>query len=93
MVGRPLLRLNGLLTVHLLAAALTQREPPHKTYDRDQHRAGVGDAGDVVHRGGMAAVERWLAKFGQPDKWSFCLRAARVPRIRSDHDETSSPDA
>jgi len=37
--------------------------------------------------------QRWLAKFGQPDKWSFCLRAARVPRIRSDHDETSSPDA
>ena len=36
--------------------------------------------------------QRWLAKFGQVDKWSFCLRAARMPRIRSDHDETSTPD-
>ena len=26
------------------------------------------------------------------DKWKFCLRAARMPRIRSDHDETSTPD-
>src|SRR5271165_6809531 len=34
--------------------------------------------------------ERWLAKFGQVDKWNFCLRAARVPRVRRDHDETSS---
>jgi len=37
-------------------------------------------------------TERWLAKFGQVDKWSFCLRAASMPRIRSDHDETSPPD-
>jgi len=36
--------------------------------------------------------ERWLANFGQVDKWSFCLRAASMPRIRSDHDETSPPD-
>jgi hypothetical protein len=36
--------------------------------------------------------QRWLAKFGQVDKWSFCLRAASMPRIRSDHDETSPPD-
>jgi len=41
----------------------------------------------------MDLRERWLAKFGQVDKWNFCLRAARVPRFRSDHDETSSPDA
>ena len=33
--------------------------------------------------------ERWPAKFGQVDKWNFCLRAARVPRISSDNDETS----
>jgi TolB-like protein len=37
-------------------------------------------------------TERWLAKFGQVDKWNFCLRAARMPRIRSDDDETSTPD-
>jgi hypothetical protein len=39
-----------------------------------------------------ALSQRWPAKFGQVDKWNFCLRAARVPRIRSDNDETSSPD-
>jgi transposase len=38
------------------------------------------------------STERWLAKFGQVDKWSLCLRAARMPQIRSDHDETSTPD-
>src|SRR5215218_4087465 len=37
-------------------------------------------------------IERWLVKFGQVDKWSFCLRAARMPRIRSNHDETIPPD-
>ena len=32
--------------------------------------------------------QRWPAKFGQVDKWKLCLRAARMPRIGSDHDET-----
>jgi hypothetical protein len=32
--------------------------------------------------------QRWSAKFGQTDKWKICLRAARVPQIRSDNDET-----
>jgi hypothetical protein len=27
-------------------------------------------------------VQRWSAKLGQADKWNFCLRAARMPRIR-----------
>jgi hypothetical protein len=35
----------------------------------------------------------WLAKFGQVDKWSFCLKAARVPQIRSDNGETGTSDA
>jgi len=30
------------------------------------------------------ARERWSAKFGQVDKWRICLRAAMMPRIRSD---------
>jgi hypothetical protein len=25
-----------------------------------------------------AEVKRWLGKFGQRDKWSFCLTAARM---------------
>jgi hypothetical protein len=28
--------------------------------------------------------QKWLVKFGKIDKWNFCLRAARLPRIRSD---------
>src|SRR5690349_18109172 len=31
----------------------------------------------------------WLGKFGQIDKWKICLRAARMPHIRSDNGETS----
>jgi hypothetical protein len=37
--------------------------------------------------------ERWSAKFGQVDKWEICLKAARMPRIRSDHGKTIPPDA
>src|ERR1043165_2909712 len=38
-------------------------------------------------------VQRWLGKFGQADKWKICLRAARMPRIRSDNGKASTPDA
>ncbi|MEA2731414.1 MAG: hypothetical protein QOF70_5889, partial [Acetobacteraceae bacterium] len=38
-------------------------------------------------------IQRWPGKFGQADKWSFCLRAARVPHIRSDNGKTSTSDA
>src|SRR5271154_5501177 len=37
--------------------------------------------------------QRWPGKFGQLDKWKTCLRAARMPPIRSDNDATSTPDA
>src|SRR3954453_24238732 len=37
--------------------------------------------------------EWWLGKFGQTDKWKICLRAARMPHIRSDNGETSTSDA
>jgi hypothetical protein len=36
--------------------------------------------------------ESWPAKFGQPDKWKICLKAARMPRIGSDHGKTSTMD-
>ena len=29
----------------------------------------------------VIGVQRWLAKFGQVDKWNFCLRAARMPQV------------
>jgi len=32
-------------------------------------------------------------KFGQGDKWIFCLSAPKMPRIRRDHDETFAADA
>jgi putative transposase len=40
----------------------------------------------------VAGQERWPGKFGQLDKWSFCLKAARMPRTRRDHDETDAPE-
>jgi uncharacterized repeat protein (TIGR03803 family) len=37
--------------------------------------------------------ERWPAKFGQRYKWKPCLKAASMPRIRSNHGTTSTADA
>ncbi|MGD0107041.1 MAG: Dna2/Cas4 domain-containing protein, partial [Rhodopila sp.] len=37
--------------------------------------------------------QRWPAKFGQADKWKICLRAARMPPIRSDNGKTRTTDA
>ena len=37
-------------------------------------------------------LERWPGKFGQPDRWIFCLTAAMLPRIRSEHDEANETD-
>src|SRR3954462_7380859 len=44
--------------------------------------------GDGVGQG----IQRWLAEFGQGDKWRVCLKAAMMPRIRSEHDEADPPD-
>ena len=41
----------------------------------------------------LLEVERWLGKFGQRDRWIFCLTAAMLPRIRRAHDEANPPDA
>ena len=38
--------------------------------------------------------ESWLRKFGQCDKWSFCLTAGKIgPRIRSNHEQTTTPES
>ncbi len=37
--------------------------------------------------------ERWLAKFGHGYKWKPCLKAAMMPRIRSEHGKTSETNA
>ena len=39
------------------------------------------------------ALKRWLGKFEQPDRWISCLKAARLQRIRSEHDEANTTDA
>ena len=41
----------------------------------------------------QAIRERWLAKFGQRYKWKPCLKAAKMPRIRSEHGTTSETNA
>jgi hypothetical protein len=40
----------------------------------------------------LKRAKRWSAEFGQADKWNFCLKAARMPRIRSKHDEADTTD-
>jgi hypothetical protein len=55
---------------------------------------------DVLYSDGLSICsdsdshhsERWSAKFGQADKWNFCLRAARMPRIRSEYDQANPTD-
>jgi CRP-like cAMP-binding protein len=46
---------------------------------------------DIPRRLGI--FQRWPAKFGQADKWKICLRAARMPPIRSDNGKTRTTDA
>jgi hypothetical protein len=36
--------------------------------------------------------ERWPGESGQGCKWSFCLKAAMVPRIRRDDEKTSETE-
>ena len=36
--------------------------------------------------------KRWSAKFGQVDKGKVCLKAAKMPQIRSEHGKTNTPD-
>jgi hypothetical protein len=49
-------------------------------------RARVVEQGDQRPRADPPASgrcrQRWVAKFGQADKWKICLKAARVPRPR-----------
>jgi hypothetical protein len=39
-----------------------------------------------------AAIESRLRKFEQPDKWSFCLKAAMIAANRRDHEQTTAPE-
>jgi hypothetical protein len=48
---------------------------------------------EFVKHSSSVICQRWLAKFGQSDKWKICLKAAKMPRIRSEYDETSTADA
>src|SRR6266853_1981568 len=36
--------------------------------------------------------QRWPGESGRLGKWSFCLKAARMPRIRRDHDKTDETE-
>jgi hypothetical protein len=59
-----------------------------------EHRPAIGAVGKQLleKRELSEQGERWLGKFGQVDKWNFCLSAARMPQIRSDYVETSTPE-
>ncbi|MGH7158552.1 MAG: ISAs1 family transposase, partial [Acetobacteraceae bacterium] len=40
----------------------------------------------------FAARQRWPGESGQCDKWIFCLSAARMPQVRREDVEASTPD-
>jgi len=47
----------------------------------------------ILRRPTLQDVQRWLAEFGHGYKWKPCLKAAMMPRIRSEHDKTSETNA
>ena len=38
------------------------------------------------------ASERWLGKFGQQDKWTFCLTTAQDAESRREYEQTIPPE-
>ena len=36
--------------------------------------------------------QRWLGKFGQQDKWTFCLTTAQDAEIRREYEQTNPPE-
>jgi hypothetical protein len=37
-------------------------------------------------------VQRWLGKFGQQDKWTFCLTTAQDAESRREYEQTIPPE-
>ena len=91
-------RIEGTCVKHRFGKFLDQdvRQGRHRAAHRDHDQRCV--VFQAPPKGGTPQRprhprQRWLAKFGQADKWKICLRAARVPHIRSDNGETSTTDA
>ena len=61
-----------------------------KHYLLEQYRMEFNSNDDLEK---LVELQRWLGKFEQVDRWKICLRAARMPQIRREHDETSAADA
>src|SRR5271166_1300301 len=55
-------------------------------------RQGTGRSAtqDHLRASLLIRVQRWLGESEQSDKWIFCPSAARMPRIRREHVETST---
>ena len=83
---------------HHRARGLRREERDHLAPAQLALDLGVAFLTDTMHlEGGLGGVEadheRWLAKFGQSDKWRICLKAAMMPRIRREHGEADPTDA
>ncbi len=40
----------------------------------------------------LAGRQRWLGKFGQQDKWTFCLTTAQDAESRREYEQTIPPE-
>ena len=46
----------------------------------------------AVCNGDLTSIQRWLGKFEQGDKWTFCLTTAEDAETRREHDQTIPPE-
>jgi hypothetical protein len=49
-------------------------------------------SGALGHDIVFAGVQRWLGKFGQQDKWTFCLTTAQDAESRREYEQTIPPE-
>src|SRR3954447_8261994 len=70
-----------------------ERDFHGETRSNETHVSTTDPDARLYKKANGQAAKWWLGKFGQIDKWKICLRAARMPHIRSDNGETSTSDA
>ena len=82
---------EAMITLFETVGGAPSKRDGHQGRARQCELQPFGSGQGVSGRRGMPhpVGKRWPGKFGQSDKWNFCLRAAKMPRIRSRHDEAN----